>query len=174
MIWPTKWPRSSHSISAIYRQLVQIGSTESLIDIAATGNWRKRPHQPPRGASRLPPRIQISHHYPKHLPGHLSVALRKCRLRAALGIAIRPRHCRHAGRTRCESVPLRNCKPRLERPVGNLLRGHTRRNQRTQSFVLQRVGDDGLQNSARSVQRQIVVRLLKGAPAVNAACSLRA
>ena len=56
--------------------------------------------------------------------------------------------------------------PRFERPIGNLSRGRVRGSQRTQPLVFQRVGHDGLQDSAGSAQRQVILLLLQGAAAI--------
>ena len=61
-----------------------------------SGLSRETPVPPAVFTAYLPARIQISHHYMKHLPGHSRIALGNRRLRVALAagigvISIRPR-----------------------------------------------------------------------------------
>ncbi len=108
----------------------------------------------------------------KHLPGQARVALGNRRLRAALTLGIReisiaPRFCRQAGAPAAnESGPLCDGEPRFKRPIGDLPGEWARGSQRIQPLVFQRVSYDGLQDSARRAQRQVIVPLLESAPAI--------
>src|ERR1700733_12955424 len=120
----------------------------------------------------LPTRIQISHHDMKHLAGLSSIALGTRRPPGAIDvgnvvISIRPRDCWQPGASATnEPCALRNGKARLESPIGNLSHGRARGSQRGQAFEFQCVGHDGFQYSARGAQRQVVIALFDGAPAI--------
>ena len=108
----------------------------------------------------------------KYLPGQARIAFGNRRLRAALTvgmgeISIRPGDCRQPGAPAAnESRPLCDGEPRFKRPIGNLPGECARGSQRIQPLVFQRVGYDGLQDSARSPQRQVIVPLLEGTPTI--------
>src|SRR5580658_3111240 len=109
----------------------------------------------------------------KHLPGLSSFALGNRCLRVALDvgdvvISIRPRDCWQPGASATnETCTLRDGKPGLEGPIGNFSHRRARGSQRGQPFEFQRVGHDGLQYSARGAQRQVVIALFDGAPAID-------
>ena len=62
---------------------------------------------------------------------------------------------------------LRDGEPRLERPIGNLSRGHAPFGQPVQTLVFQRVGHNGLEDSGGSHQSNFIIPDLQGIPAVN-------
>src|SRR5208282_659283 len=95
-----------------------------------------------KGSERLPAWIQILHHDVQHLPGESRIALGNLGFRTApsfsiafaIGmIAIRPCGWWQPGASSAnQSRLLREGEPHLKRPIGNLLGGCARRNQRSQ------------------------------------------
>ena len=108
----------------------------------------------------------------KYLPGQARIAFGNRRLRAALTvgmgeISIGPRDCWQPGAPAAnESRPLCDGEPRFKRPIDNLPGECARGSQRSQPLVFQRVGYDGLQDSTRSAQCQVIVPLLKSTPTI--------
>src|SRR5208282_4547672 len=98
-----------------------------------------------------------------------------CRLRGAvtIGIALIPigtRDCWQSGAPVANDARLfGDGEPRVERPIGNInvACGSARDSERGESFMFERVGYDGLQDSAGSTQRQVIIFLFEGAPAID-------
>ncbi len=100
----------------------------------------------------------------------MALGNRSLRADLTLGIgevSIRPRGRWQPGAPAAnESRPLCDGEPRFKRPIGNPPGEWARGSQRIQPIVFQRVSYDGLQNSACSAQRQVIVPLLEGAPTI--------
>src|SRR5580692_4571378 len=109
----------------------------------------------------------------KHLSRSSRIALGYGKLRPAIAIvlgriSIGPSHRRHSRASATnESCFLGDGNPRLKRPISNLSCGRSRAYEGAQSLVFQRVGHDGFQDSARRLQRHVIIASLEGASAIS-------
>ena len=115
----------------------------------------------------LAARVEVAHDDVQHLPGFACIALGDnsirdfpCRIHS---IPVRPRSLRQASASAAsEAGFLSDGDASIERPIGDLAGGRAQRRERIRTFVLQGVGDDGVQNPAERHHRQVGVTFFKG------------